>query len=318
MNLQQFWREKYIYVITIILVDLLIFLLCLTFNINLVYVLIFSISNISITIIILNILYINLLRNYQKFMDIVIDIEQAEFSTHFIREPRHFESKYIYEVLKIVNQKMYLQNKALIDQHHDYEDYVNLWVHEAKILLQNIELNGENSLEMVEVIQMIDQLLLMSKLDILESDIQLSTVDIQELINNNLKKNFEIIYAHKLTINNKSNSHAVLADKEWLNFIISQLINNASKYAKSYINISIVEQNHFLILEIENDGQTISENEINKVWEKSYIGSLVKGNNKATGIGLYLVLRICEKLNYKIKMILDNNCTKLRLMIRIK
>ena len=97
----------------------------------------------------------------------------------------------------------------------------------------------------------------------------------------------------------------ISTDKKWLEFIINQIINNSIKYKKdkdSYIKISAFEQSEKKVLEIYDNGIGIPSRDLKRVFEKSFTGSNGREKVKSTGMGLYIVKKLCDKLGHNIKI----------------
>ena len=56
----------------------------------------------------------------------------------------------------------------------------------------------------------------------------------------------------------------------------------------------------FIILQIEDNGIGINEKDINKVFNKSFTGENGRNISSSTGMGLYLVNKLCTRLGHKI------------------
>lgn len=96
----------------------------------------------------------------------------------------------------------------------------------------------------------------------------------------------------------------VFTDEKWLSFIISQIIQNAIKYKnKKNAKIEIYSEGskNNVILWIKDNGIGIAASELPRVFEKGFTGSN-RNKEYATGIGLYLCKKLCDKLNLGISI----------------
>ena len=94
------------------------------------------------------------------------------------------------------------------------------------------------------------------------------------------------------------------------------LIDNAIKFAydKSTLYINLYEKDEYIVFEVENEGDEISEEEIKQIFHKFYRGdrqTYVEGN----GIGLSIVKRIVELHNGDINVISSEG--KVKFIIRL-
>lgn len=97
------------------------------------------------------------------------------------------------------------------------------------------------------------------------------------------------------------------ADPFYLENAISNLIDNAIKYGGDIIDVSCFNSEKLLIIEIKDNGNTITKADENQIFEKFY--RIPKGNLhdvKGYGIGLYYTRTILEMHKGKIDLIRTN------------
>lgn len=97
------------------------------------------------------------------------------------------------------------------------------------------------------------------------------------------------------------------ADPFYLENAISNLIDNAIKYGGDIIDISCFNSEKLLIIEIKDNGNSITKADENQIFEKFY--RIPKGNLhdvKGYGIGLYYTKTILEMHKGKIDLIRTN------------
>ncbi|KMK75678.1 sensor histidine kinase [Alkalihalobacillus pseudalcaliphilus] len=81
----------------------------------------------------------------------------------------------------------------------------------------------------------------------------------------------------------------IKGDEEQLEVLIENLVENALRYAISGIWINAEKVDKLIRISVENDGETIPEDDIPKLFNPFY-----KGNNGKFGLGLAIVKRIAE------------------------
>lgn len=96
-------------------------------------------------------------------------------------------------------------------------------------------------------------------------------------------------------------SAMVLADKNRLTQITENLINNARKYAKSNINVSIAQTNENAEIHFRDYGKGIPDEDMPFIFDKFYRGKNC-GNEQGSGLGLYIVKYIAEQMKGKIML----------------
>ena len=163
--------------------------------------------------------------------------------------------------------------------------------------LKNIKISAKNLSNLYEDLSL--NLQKNNDKNILENlnfkDIILAEIEKFSLLAENKNLNFKLVLA----------DIKILSDKRKLNKIIDNLLSNAIKYSYKNSTISIKLNGSFI--EIINEGEGIKKENLNKIFEKF---SRFDNQNGGFGLGLSLVKRYCEELNYKISAQSENNLTK--------
>ena len=88
---------------------------------------------------------------------------------------------------------------------------------------------------------------------------------------------------------------SVSADRNRLTQLCENLINNARKYAKTDIDLSLSEQNGEAVLTFRDFGKGIPDEDMPFITDKFYRGHNC-GSEQGSGLGLYIVSYICSQL----------------------
>ncbi len=91
----------------------------------------------------------------------------------------------------------------------------------------------------------------------------------------------------------------ISADKKRLMQIIENLISNSRKYAKTKIIIDLFKNNSEVTLKIRDYGNGIPDNNMPFIFDKFYRGNNC-GDEDGSGLGLYTVKYLTEKMNGKV------------------
>jgi signal transduction histidine kinase len=94
------------------------------------------------------------------------------------------------------------------------------------------------------------------------------------------------------------------SDKPRLNTVVKNIIANSVKYsrreiANSYIRVKAFKKKEEIVLRIEDNGEGISESNLQKVFNMFFRASNV---TSGTGLGLYICKEIVSKLNGRIEV----------------
>lgn len=124
---------------------------------------------------------------------------------------------------------------------------------------------------------------------------------VMEVIN---KKKREFIYAGVFPLVEVDKTLIIYTDKKWFSYMLEQVISNGIKYSKKGDKLSFKSNlnNGKVEFSIIDTGIGIKKEEIKRVFEPFYTGSNGRENKDSTGIGLYMVKRVSQKLNHSINI----------------
>lgn len=152
------------------------------------------------------------------------------------------------------------------------------------------------------------------KSSMLESDIiglQKNQANLKDLVEDVLRE-FKVILDEKnISINLKDEDLIFDLDERWLKEAVHNLIDNAIKYSPngSTVNISIYKSYLNYNLDIENECQDLSEENLPKIFERFYRGTNSVSKD-GLGLGLFIAREIIEKHSGNIRASLDENRIK--------
>lgn len=150
---------------------------------------------------------------------------------------------------------------------------------------------------------LVNDILELSKIQENIEELHRENIDIIRLINNILKRykfleekeNYKFIF-------NAKDKIIVNADKQKLEQVIYNLINNAVKYTgkDKKIEIKLKEENNKLKVSIINTGKGIDKKDIKYIWDKYYkVEKKYQRSQVGSGLGLNIVKNILEQHNYE-------------------
>ncbi|MBI5221732.1 MAG: PAS domain-containing protein [Candidatus Magasanikbacteria bacterium] len=156
------------------------------------------------------------------------------------------------------------------------------------------------------MVEMVNDLLNVSRLDLGTLAVQLVPTDLKNLIEEETKSNLPTIEDKKMTVNCLVNPEVkgVEADIKMVKMLLQNLITNAIKYTPQggKIDIKVEPQGKKdYILSVADNGYGIPEEAKEKIFTKLYRADNVMAKEiTGTGLGLYMVKSIVEKLQGKI------------------
>ena len=153
-----------------------------------------------------------------------------------------------------------------------------------------------------ELKTLVEEMIQVSKFEILEKKSESKEFDLNSLINKLIKRQMYLIEEKELKLDVKYQGEIFInADEERIAKAINNLINNAIKYSPENADLLIrLYKKENAILEIENTGITIDEKHKDKLFKPFY--RVEKSRNRKTGgsgLGLYIVSQILREHGFK-------------------
>lgn len=106
----------------------------------------------------------------------------------------------------------------------------------------------------------------------------------------------------------------VQADRNRLEQILENLINNGRKYAKTQIDVSLEQTEHCVEIHVRDYGEGIPDGDMPFIFDKFYRGKNC-GKEQGSGLGLYIVKYITEQMGGSVEV---RNCGKgLEVIVRV-
>lgn len=143
---------------------------------------------------------------------------------------------------------------------------------------------------------LVSEMLDLSRLEYGKLKLSIESFDINTLINSTIKKYSNVLSEKEIQLSVITEGIIlVYGDRHKIEQVLNNLFTNAIRYVdmpKTIFIRTMDEEDHILI-EVENSGQHISEDEMNKIWEKFY--RIDKSRNRhlgGTGLGLSIVKNI--------------------------
>ena len=219
------------------------------------------------------------------------------------------EEEYQQLVQLLCKEYMELENR-MNGKYSDMMEYYTVWAHQIKTPIASMRLNLQNedtvfSRQIAEDLQRIEQyvemVLAFLRLDSDSTDYVIKEQNLDGLVKSVVKKFSTVFIRKKLRLVYEPLTTTVITDEKWLGFVIEQVLSNALKYTnEGSITISLEEPK---TLCIRDTGIGIAAEDLPRIFENGYTGYNGRQDKKASGIGLYLCKRICDRLGHGITAI---------------
>lgn len=214
------------------------------------------------------------------------------------------EYAYFYLMKEISRSAVSAVEEAKAEQ-QEYREYVEQWIHEIKTPLTACALilaNGGDAMKLRRELKRADNLtetiLTYARLSTAEKDLQISRVDLHTVCDQALREEMELLIAADIgaVIDGEG---SVYSDPKLLVFILKQLIINCAKYCPG-CRIEIRIDTDTLVF--SDSGPGIPAHELCRVTERGFTGGAARTENRGTGMGLYIVRVLCEKLHINMEI----------------
>lgn len=202
-------------------------------------------------------------------------------------------------------ENFYLHEKQFSsDVSHELRTPVSVILTESQYSLEYVD-NIEEARDSFSVIQrqakrmseMINQIMELSKIE-KQTDIPSDRINFSETVEKILG-DYKNLFAEKnIEMAKKIEENIyIIGDKIMIERLFDNLLNNAMKFTKDKINVKLYSEEERCVLEIEDNGIGISEQDKELIWKRFYQvnDSRNKKINKGFGLGLFLVSKIIEQ-----------------------
>ena len=153
--------------------------------------------------------------------------------------------------------------------------------------------------ESVRLTKLVDELLLLSRIDSSREMLDLKRTDLSEVVEEAVNKMRFKAQRGQVKLNTEIEVDLIVcADNEKLIQVIINILDNAIKFSskESVVELKLVRSGEFAVLEVTDYGVGIPEEEIQKVFERFYRAGNAK-NVSGSGLGLAISKEIIELLN---------------------
>ena len=310
MMFLEYLEEKIFYIIISFVFTLFLSIYLLLIGIDSSVVILLVILIMVFIFISLLVSYLLIKKRYEKMINLVDSLDEKYLIKEVIDKPKNLENRAYYYALdkacKALNDKL----SDVENSKEEYLDFLDSFIHEIKTPISALSLYADNNdkkikEEVLKISRLVDKMLFYAKSDVVEKDYFIKEVTLADLVHPVLLeyKNYLLNYSFKVEVKNLDNL-VVYTDIKWLNFIIEQILSNSLKYQNKkerIVRIKGIDDKNNIKLVIYDNGVGIKESDLSKVFEKGFTGSN-RSKKNASGIGLYLVKKLCDKLGIDIKI----------------
>ena len=314
MNKKEYIKDKISALVITVITYIIILLILLAFKVNIQATISISIVYIVGISIVLIVEYLKKKSFYDDFTKKLTNLDQKYLIVEMLNDPTFLEAKILTESLYEIDKSMIEKINEYKMQTQDFKEYVELWIHEVKLPVSSLILMVHNSKttqnkKLLEQLSRLDnyleQILYYVRSENAEKDYLITQVILAKVISNTALKNKDVLLENGIDFIVSDVNINVLTDSKWLEFIINQILDNSIKYSKNknaFIKIVAKEEHDRVDLAIYDNGIGIKEEDLPRVFDKTYTGSNGRTGKNSTGMGLYIVKKLCKKLGHQVSI----------------
>ncbi|MCT1796049.1 sensor histidine kinase [Helcococcus kunzii] len=216
------------------------------------------------------------------------------------------KEKYTKERIFGLEKKIRELEEKNTETRNDIKDYFLSWIHQVKtpitslnLLAETLNENERNQIKMISlsIENYTDMALSYLNLSDFSADINIKTFELSDIVKKLIRKYRVHFIETNTKLIFKDFNKMVISDKKYLELMLEQIINNAVKYASGK-EVYIGYKDNYLY--IKDTGYGIKNDEIKMIFNRGYSSENSINPNKSSGIGLYIVKRISQKLNHRV------------------
>lgn len=269
--------------------------------------------------------YYNRKVQLDRLLKLAEQMEERYLISEVMEKPERADDQVYYRLLKMAGKSMLEQIGEVKRERTEYKEYVEQWVHEIKTPISAMKLLCENHrsewakdllVELEKTNCFTEQALYYARSEHTEKDYSVREVRLFDVVHQAIAENKYLLLQNSVSIELQETDDTVYSDEKWICFILNQLIVNAVKYrtAQPILKFYTERQNNQVVLCVQDNGIGIDAGDLPRIFEKGFTGKNGRetGQN-ATGIGLYLCKRLCDKLDIGISAVSTSGGTTIRL-----
>lgn len=251
-------------------------------------------------------------RYLKRAEELVRQMEAVKNGAERLPEPADGMERLYQQLLENSREARIQQVSRLMQDKVGVTDYFTLWAHQIKtpiaamrlVLQQELpepeqyyEQRREVEAELFKIEQYVEMVLQYLRLNSTINDFVLKEYSLDGIVCQAVRKYAPMFIRKGLSLQYEPLQMKAVTDEKWMVFVLEQILSNAIKYTSAG-KVSVYFKSGCLV--VEDTGIGILEEDLPRVFDKGYTGYNGRSDKKASGIGLYLVKEILDKLGHKI------------------
>ena len=328
MNGKLYWKNKLPFILTNLFCMILMTLFLLACGNAVAVVEMILIVWVLILMAGMGIAYRNRKKELQKLLTMAEGLQERYLIQEVMRLPERADDQVYYQLMKMAGKSMLEQIGEVRRERLEYKEYIEQWIHEIKTPIAAMKLLCENHrmdftrellLELEKTNRFTEQALYYARSEHTEKDYAVREINLIDVVHQVIADNKYLLLHNKVSLEVAERMETVYSDEKWLGFILNQLVANAVQYRteQPVLRFFAYQRQDQVILSVEDNGIGIPACDLPRIFEKGFTGQNGRIMQQATGIGLYLCRRLCDKLGVGIMAESSGEGTVIRLSFHI-
>ena len=328
MNGKLYWKNKLPFILTNLFCMILMTLFLLACGNAVAVVEMILIVWVLILMVGMGIAYRNRKKELQKLLTMAEGLQERYLIQEVMRLPERADDQVYYQLMKMAGKSMLEQIGEVRRERLEYKEYIEQWIHEIKTPIAAMKLLCENHrmdftrellLELEKTNRFTEQALYYARSEHTEKEYAVREINLIDVVHQVIADNKYLLLHNKVSLEVAERMETVYSDEKWLRFILNQLVANAAQYRteQPVLRFFAYQRQDQVILSVEDNGIGIPACDLPRIFEKGFTGQNGRIMQQATGIGLYLCRRLCDKLGVGIMAESSGEGTVIRLSFHI-
>ena len=253
---------------------------------------------------------------YRELQQRLSGLEEKYLLAEMLQEPEFLEGQMFYDTLRQVTKSMNDEIFSCQRKNDAFREYVETWVHEAKLPIAGMRLllhgsRDKEARKLKEQVQRledcVEQVLYYLRSQVPQKDYRIRRCSLRRITDQAVSRHKDSLILNNIRILQETGEEEVLTDEKWLLFLLGQILSNAVKYRRqedAQIRIfteSSGKAGDMVCLHIRDNGIGIPAEDLPRIFEKSFTGRNGRTLAYSTGMGLYLCHKLCQCLGHKLR-----------------
>lgn len=255
--------------------------------------------------------YISMKSRLNELEMIINSLDEKYLFAECVSKPKRLYEKQLFSLLRKSGKSMIETVSQSQKNQNEYQEYIESWVHEIKVPITVAQLICQNNPSdlsrkiqpaVLQIEEHVERALYYARCSSIEKDFIIQKTSLFDLVTLSLAKHKSLLIQNKVCVETDNLNAVIYTDEKWVSFILGQLLSNAVRYRREepVIQIKGKIMGKLVQLDILDNGIGIPENEISRVFMRSFSGSNGRSRGGSTGMGLYICKKLCDFLQIRI------------------